>query len=74
MKGKGWGNRGDCLGYGSGRWQRFDHCDCQALVGLERWSRRLPTLALAVAGPARATGDRRIGAYVAKCQNPANSS
>ena len=48
MKGKGWGNRGDCLGYGSGRWQRFDHCDCQALVGLERWSRRLPTLALAV--------------------------
>ena len=48
MKGKGWGNRGDCLGYGSGRWQRFDHCDCQALVGLKRWSRRLPTLALAV--------------------------
>ena len=41
---------GDCLGHGSGRWQRLDYWGYQALVELERWSRRLglpsPTLAV----------------------------
>lgn len=41
---------GDCLGHGSGRWQRLDHLGYQVLVELERWSRRLglpsPTLAV----------------------------
>ena len=41
---------GDCLGHGSGRWQRLDHWGYQALVKLEIWSRRLglssPTLAV----------------------------
>lgn len=33
--------RGDCLGHGSGHWRRLDHWSDQALVKLERWSRRL---------------------------------
>ena len=41
---------GDCLGHGSGRWQRLDYWGYQALVELERWSRRLglpsPTVAV----------------------------
>ncbi len=44
---------GDCLGHGSGRWQRLDHWRDQALVQLERWSRRLglpsPTVAVVLA-------------------------